>query len=101
ANAKPLWSALPDGGLKRQILAELANRGGLGAADLVALWGGDVRPARAPRTTEWRRAHASPRRSTPGIANQLDRALWLLVQRSDLWETLDAQAHDLLAAQAA
>jgi DNA primase len=26
--------------------------------------------------------------------------LWLLVQRSDLWSTLDAEAHDLLAGQA-
>ena len=30
-------------------------------------------------------------------ANLLDRALWLLVHRSELWATLDAQAHDLLA----
>ena len=36
-----------------------------------------------------------------GTANLLDRALWLLVQRSDLWMALDGESHDLLAGQAA
>ncbi|KQU75643.1 MULTISPECIES: DNA primase [unclassified Rhizobacter] len=38
ANAKPLWSALPDGALKLQLLAELAQQGGIGSADLTQLW---------------------------------------------------------------
>jgi DNA primase len=38
AQARPLWSALPDGALQRQLLAELAVKGGLPLADLVALW---------------------------------------------------------------
>jgi len=38
ANAKPLWAALPDGALKLQLLAELAQQGGIGPADLTQLW---------------------------------------------------------------
>jgi DNA primase len=96
ANAKPLWSALPDDALKRQIAVELASRSGMETADLLALWG--VAAARASsHTVEWQRARRSPRRVSPGTAKQLDRALWLLVQRSDLWGTLDGEAHDLLA----
>jgi DNA primase len=38
ANARPLWSALPEGVLKRQLLGELAELTQLSAADLAALW---------------------------------------------------------------
>ncbi len=50
SQARPLWSALPDGALKRQLIGELAEACGLGSADLLQLWqhaaGG--RPALAP-----------------------------------------------------
>ncbi|MCU4122288.1 DNA primase [Variovorax sp. N23] len=49
ANAKPLWSALPDGALKRQLLTELAELVQLGAADLSSLWAPTAPPpARQP-----------------------------------------------------
>ncbi|WP_225977260.1 DNA primase, partial [Paracidovorax avenae] len=38
ANARPLWSALPDGALKRQLLGELAELAQLTSADLSDLW---------------------------------------------------------------
>ena len=38
SNARPLWSALPDGALRRQLLAELAELGQLPAAELTGLW---------------------------------------------------------------
>ncbi|QNP49500.1 DNA primase [Diaphorobacter aerolatus] len=38
ANARPLWSLLPDGALKRQLLAELGELGQLPANDLSQLW---------------------------------------------------------------
>ncbi|MDU7587545.1 MAG: DNA primase [Acidovorax sp.] len=38
ANARPLWSQLPDGALKRQMLAELGELGQLPAPDLAQLW---------------------------------------------------------------
>ena len=50
SQARALWSALPDGALKRQLLAELAQGVGMGASELLQLWqhapGG--RPPRRP-----------------------------------------------------
>lgn len=37
-NARPLWTALPDGVLKRQLLAELAQLSQLDTRDLTELW---------------------------------------------------------------
>ena len=101
ASAKPLWGALPDGALKRQLLGELATVGRLEVIELQSLWGD------APRS---RSAHAGPpgrpvRRASPsrvskGTANLLDRAIWLLIQRCELWSALDGEAHDALAAKA-
>ena len=39
SNARPLWTALPDGVLKRQLLGELADLTQLKARDLADLWG--------------------------------------------------------------
>ena len=38
SNARPLWNAMPDGALKRQLLSELAERAQLPARDLADLW---------------------------------------------------------------
>ncbi|HEX6364158.1 MAG TPA: DNA primase, partial [Albitalea sp.] len=150
ANARPLWSALPDdGALKRQMLGELAQLGHLAAAELASMWAGAApgraaRQAPGPREAEprglpergdferpdfergdferrdadgregrrfERRGPWSPRpprqapgtggRVSRGMASRLDRALWLLLQRSDLWLSLDGESHDLLASQPA
>ena len=47
SNARPLWTALPDGVLKRQLLSELAQLTQLNAQDLADLWG----PATAREAT--------------------------------------------------
>ncbi|MGF6526260.1 DNA primase [Variovorax sp. PvP013] len=39
SHARPLWSALPDGALKRQLLGEIAETVQLGTAELTELWG--------------------------------------------------------------
>ena len=99
ANAKPLWGALPEGALKRQLLVELAQASRDDADQLMRLWG------HAPRQSPARLLSARQppqRRSGPvskGTANLLDRAVWLLLQRSELWTSLDGESHDLLAAQ--
>jgi len=38
SNARPLWNALPDGALKRQLLGEFAGLAQLSVAELGALW---------------------------------------------------------------
>lgn len=116
ANAKPLWSALPEGALKLQLLGELAQMGGLTAADLGHLWQSaspapatrNDRTERGPRPEGGsaprfeRRGPASPRaarmvgRSAP--ASRADTVLRMLLLHSDWWERLDAGDHELLAA---
>jgi DNA primase len=44
ANAKPMWTALPDGALKKQLLRELAGLIGIDERELADLW----KPAPAP-----------------------------------------------------
>jgi DNA primase len=103
ASARPLWAQLPDGALKRQLLGELAAAGRIELAELRELWRGGSRSGAAPVAIEARggaarRPARPPARQVSGaIANLLDRALWLLLHRSELWATLDTQAHDLLA----
>ena len=101
ANARPLWTALPDGALKRQLLTDLAAAGRDDAEQLLRQWG--HAPARsAPREpAAWRSPPRRPGHLSKGTASLLDRAIWLLLHRSDLWVQLDGEAHDLLAAQPA
>ena len=49
SQARPLWNALPDGALKRQLITELANGIGIGSADLLQLWQQTSGGARSPR----------------------------------------------------
>ncbi|MBX3635464.1 MAG: DNA primase [Rubrivivax sp.] len=118
AHAKPLWSALPDGALKRQLLPELARRATMEAADLASLWGGST-PAAAqraapsshdttsaadapyapdtPYTSPPTRARPAARRPTRRApAGPADLALRLLLRHSDWWESLSADDHHLL-----
>ena len=102
ANARPLWAALPEGALKLQVLGELAARAQFEAADLTALWNTAApvaRPAAGP--VPQKRPVRRPGRVSLGTANLLDRALWLLLHRSELWTSLDNESHDMLAGQPA
>ena len=100
ASAKPMWSALPDGVLKRQLLADIAVAGRDDVEQLMRQWG--VRSAAPARA--FASARPPARRARPlskGTANLLDRAVWLLLRDSEIWTRLDGEAHDLLASQAA
>ena len=111
ANARALWAALPEGGLKRQMLGELAALGRLPVDDLATLWQPAVAPPRAAEPAAAARVASTragsgasanrARRISAGIATLLDRAIWLLVHHSQLWDALDAPAHATLAAQPA
>ncbi len=100
ANARPLWSALPDGALKRQLLGELAQSAQLPSAELVDLWqlGGTARGgADAPRTPRVTPNHPRSRqRSAP--ASPADHAIRMLLLHSEWWDTLEATDHELLHA---
>ncbi|MGY4829304.1 DNA primase [Sphaerotilaceae bacterium SBD11-9] len=106
ANAKPLWSALPEGALKLQLLGELAQSGGLAAADLAQLWQGSATPRRTPEAQPAREAQGGdrPRPARPSRmsnraapASPADTALRMLLLHSEWWQQLDADDHELLA----
>ena len=97
AQAKPLWSALPDGALKRQLLPELARQSQLELTDLSSLWG-DAAPAAKPRAQAsmppQRARFRSPGRKAP--AALADLALRLLLRHSDWWARLANDDQGLL-----
>ncbi|MDO9315377.1 MAG: DNA primase [Burkholderiaceae bacterium] len=97
ALARPLWVALPEGALKRQLLGDLAVVAKLDTSELAGLWQTSAPKAR-PQVSD----AAAPRprlvrAARQGAANQLDRALWLLLHRAEMWWDLDGHCHDLLA----
>lgn len=111
ANAKPLWSALPDGALNRQLLAELATLGQLTTADLVDLWSERPRPTAAgPGTRLDRAAEPGTRAGTragmrtgvrAGMRTVMrrpeDNAARLLLIHSEWWAQLSQAEHELLS----
>ena len=97
ANARPLWAALPDGTLKRQMLGDLASLGRMEVGELRGLWGGGVSPRQERSAAVPVRPGTRRSRVTQSTANLLDRAVWLLLHRSDMWAALDGEAHDVLA----
>jgi DNA primase len=111
ANAKPLWQALPDGALKRQLLVELAKLAGLEISDVNELWkmsGSRGHSAAAPSDAAPTRAAWKPStsaiKSTRGKATRkppnspADHALRMLMLHSAWWDELSTADHELLHA---
>ncbi len=108
SQAKPLWSALPDGALKRQLLGEIASQVQLDTAELASLWNTAPRGS-APRSPDGSRPGGAPAgsayrakpsrlagRSLP--VNRADQAARLLLAHSHLWDQLSSEDHVLLCA---
>jgi DNA primase len=94
ANAKPLWSALPEGMLKRQLLGEFASRGALPIDELAGAWrAAGVAAARSVAATRPARPHRPGR--TPA-RQPADRIAWMLLLESGWWEKLSPADHALL-----
>ena len=95
ANARPLWALLPDGALKRQLLAEIAGLVQLDVAELSNLWGN--RPPASgfrPRTTQGPARPPRPARTLP--PGRGDRALQIVLSDPTAWESLSHDDHQLL-----
>jgi DNA primase len=114
AQAAPLHALLPPGLLREQMLAEIAQAGGMAAEALARTWAGQQRsapagagagggagpgaaparmagPAGAPRT--------GLRRMSVAATSLLDRAAWLLLHEGGLWDGLSGAQHEQLAGQ--
>jgi DNA primase len=98
AQARPLWNALPDGALKRQLLHELSRQSQLEPSDLASLWGAQGSTAARSRPAGPPPALAQPLRRSGrrAPAAPADLALKLLLRHSDWWERLGAEDHQLL-----
>jgi DNA primase len=94
ANARPLWSALPEGMLKRQLLGEFASRGALPIDELAGAWRASgvagARSAPTPRPPRAGRTSRTPARQPA------DRIAWMLLLESGWWETLPTADQALL-----
>ena len=109
ANAKPLWTQLPDGALKRQLLSELAEHVQVEARELASLWSvagmGGSRPGAGPRSGPYRRPAAAPPRPRPrrlGVRPSIEASAAniarLVLGQSSYWEVLSTGDHEILCA---
>ncbi len=118
AHARPLWSQLPDGALKRQLLGEIAGQVQLPVQDLTALWGPpDKIVAREPdpstrsasdRAGAWTGRAAQSSRPWSGTttarrlgartmpASRADHAARILLSHMAAWDQFPAEDHALL-----
>ncbi|MBC7437361.1 MAG: DNA primase [Bdellovibrionales bacterium] len=115
SNAKPLWTQMPDGALKRQMLGELADLVQLASRELTDVWGvtkpqglesgtrkardGTSRPyggnsgsgyAQKPRPSQ----NPRPGRALP--ASRADHAARLLLSNMMAWDSLSGEDHAML-----
>jgi DNA primase len=107
SNAKPMWMALPDGALKRQLLSEIAELADLGNHELQDLWMPAATAAAQVRSGEFKKsskfkpresyAPKSYKRGTRLIPQgRADHAARVLLSHMDLWEELSTEDHNLL-----
>jgi DNA primase len=117
SNAKSMWMQLPEGALKLQLLAEIAEQVQLSAAELSALWMPASGGARTNGAT--RGGHAAGRFGAGGSyaqdrnsfgsgsvrmragarlapASRADHAVRILLGNSALWDRLTHEDHSLL-----
>jgi DNA primase len=121
SNAKPLWSVMPDGALKMQLLGEIADLVQLTGRELSALWNPEAATATKPsRENSWKKSQGNfstggsgtwgaglggsygqgrggsrlGARSKP--ASRADHATRILLGQSALWELLSNEDHALL-----
>ncbi len=98
AQAQPLWNALPQGVLREQVLAELADAARLPREDLAQRWG------RAPlrrKGSEARPPSArAGARAMPRTTARLpqDHVVRHLLQRAEWWDALSTEDHEMLVA---
>jgi DNA primase len=102
SQARPLWAALPEGGLKRQMLSELNKTAALPEGELATLWlSARASTAEGARTAGPRRfarpasAFAASRRAP---RKPEDRIVHLLLTQPAWWDQLTAEDHELLHA---
>jgi DNA primase len=122
SNAKPLWTVMPEGALKMQLLGEIADLVQLTGRELSALWNPvAATAAKTPREGNWKKnkgdfgqgnadrsnwgqgssyGQFGGRTARPGSrsqpASRADHATRILLGQSALWDLLSNEDHALL-----
>jgi DNA primase len=123
SNAKPLWSVMPEGALKMQLLGEIADLVQLTGRELSELWNPAPPSTKPARDSIWKKGQGSYTKgsfskgggfgnaygnsygqsrgtSRPGgrsqPASRADHATRILLGQSALWDTLSNEDHGLL-----
>ena len=120
SNARPLWTLLPEGALKMQLLTELAGKVQIGTQELMTLWSpGPATAARGasqdttpgnqsptPRSGGWKSNYRGTSQTTGRTSrssrtqptSRADHSVRILLGHSELWDTLSNEDHALLCA---
>ena len=98
--ARPMWTLLPEGALKRQLLNEIAERGSVGTHELMDLWGLGA-PAQGSRwksPSRFRQSPAPSRRKAvkPKMLALAEHIARLALRNSAAWDLLTGPDHELL-----
>ncbi len=120
SNAKPLWMALPDGALKRQLLTEIADGVQLPARELTDLWLPKAAAVDAGKKSRYQsssylsnngggygqfpppNSDGKSRLNTRALpASRADHALRLLLGQMGAWDSLSPEDHAMLCEQPA
>jgi DNA primase len=105
ANARPLWSLLPQGALRRQLLGEIAEQVQLDSRELEGLWSGRstsfVPKASLGRNADYASRAEPPvqRRRAPGRvlpSSRADHAARLMLADAAAWDSLSHESHAML-----
>ena len=96
-----MWTQLPEGALKRQLLNEIAERGSVGTHELMDLWGLGA-PAAAGKWKEPVPVSGSPRAPSrrkaikPKMHALAEHIARLALRNSAAWDLLTGPDHELL-----
>jgi len=97
--ARPMWTLLPEGALKRQLMNEIAERGSIGAHELMELWGlgKAAAPPRWKTRSKFQPAPAGRRKAIkPKMLALAEHIARLALRNSAAWDLLTDRDHELL-----
>ena len=106
AHARPLWAALPEGAMQRQLIGDLSRAAQMTTEELSALWqvarpATAARPAARPGESSGKGPPMPGRRHArhagrPVPTASADLAVRMLLRHADWWDQLAADDHQLL-----
>ena len=96
--ARPMWTQLPEGALKRQLLNEIAGRGSVGTHELMDLWGLGASAGKWKTPSRYRQAPPPGRRKAikPKMHALAEHIARLALRNSAAWDLLTGPDHELL-----